>query len=298
MSFRSRITAFLAALSLGACATVQEPAPAPAGAGPALWQVADADTKIYLFGTIHMLPQGLNWRTPAIDRALAEADELVFELSTEGDPQENGRTMLRMGRSAGLPPLVDRVPRGKRKAMQRAIAASGYPEATLNQLESWAAAFVLSAASLRNVGVSAGAGVEQMLGAEFRQRGKPIRALETIEQQFGYFDTMPERAQRKMLESALDKPADARAQFQKTLEMWRRGDVEGISRAFSNQSDETPELRGSLLSRRNANWARWIDDRLDRPGVSFVAVGAAHLGGKDSVQEMLRGRGLTATRLQ
>jgi hypothetical protein len=53
-----------------------------------------------------------------------------------------------------------------------------------------------------------------------------------------------------------------------------------------------------LLTRRNARWAEWIDARLDRPGTVFLAVGAGHLAGRDSVQAMLEKRGIKAKRVQ
>ena len=48
---------------------------------PALWRLADEDTTIYMFGTIHVLPQGFRWRSAQFDAVLAEADTLVLETS-------------------------------------------------------------------------------------------------------------------------------------------------------------------------------------------------------------------------
>jgi uncharacterized protein YbaP (TraB family) len=53
-----------------------------------------------------------------------------------------------------------------------------------------------------------------------------------------------------------------------------------------------------LIRKRNAAWADWLTKRLDKPGTIFVAVGAGHLAGEDSVQTMLDAKGLRATRLQ
>ena len=45
----------------GACATTPPEPVAPAVPGPALWKVADKDTTIYLFGTVHALPKDVPW---------------------------------------------------------------------------------------------------------------------------------------------------------------------------------------------------------------------------------------------
>ena len=54
-------------------------AAAPAVAAPAMWEVRDADSVIWLFGSFHVLPENLEWRTPLFDQTLADADKIVFE---------------------------------------------------------------------------------------------------------------------------------------------------------------------------------------------------------------------------
>lgn len=301
MSFRSKIAALFASLSLAGCATVQ-PMPAAAGTGPALWELSDADTKIYLFGTIHLLPKGLEWRTPVLERAIAEADELVIETLIGEDAAAQAaqaQTMMAMGTNAtSLPPLAERVSPDKRAALAKVVAESGAPAASLDRMETWLAALTLSAVSYRQMGLEPALGVEQGLTGNYRAKARPITGLETTEEQLGFFDRLSEAAQRELLESALEDPAGARAQFQAMLETWSTGDVEGIARTFDAEMKETPELREALLRNRNAKWAEWLAERMERPGTVLVAVGAGHLVGEDSVQEMLRARGLTTRRLQ
>lgn len=66
-----------------------------------------------------------------------------------------------------------------------------------------------------------------------------------------------------------------------------------------NESLEaTPELAKVLLIQRNANWAKWIKQRLDQPGTVFIAVGAGHLAGKGSVQDQLKALGVLSERVK
>src|SRR5687767_2295067 len=105
-NFIRKLSAVAGAAALAGCATVPQAAKSP---GPALWKVADQDTTIYLFGTIHMLPAGHEWRTPLLDQAFASADELVIETLLGDDPAASAKQMAKLGTSSGLPPLVDRV---------------------------------------------------------------------------------------------------------------------------------------------------------------------------------------------
>ncbi|MGH6780642.1 MAG: TraB/GumN family protein [Sphingomonadaceae bacterium] len=265
---------------------------------PGLWKVADADTTIYLFGTIHMLPPDYHWRTAAFDKALGKADQLILEVVLDKDPAKTGAIMAKLGISPGLPPLVERVPTEKRAALEALIAQSKIPVDRINTLETWAAATTLAATTLRQANISATDGVERQLTSNFEQVGKPVSGLETTEQQLGYFDTLPEAVQRQFLVSVIDSTKDAEAEFRKMMIAWSSGDTQKIAATFDEELLVSPALADVLLKRRNASWTAWVKQRLDAPGTVFVAVGAGHLAGKDSVQTMLAKEGVKVTRVQ
>ena len=289
---KTRLTAALALSLLAAPAAAEAPA---AGSRPAMWKVADEDTTIYLFGTIHMLPKEAQWRTPALEQALAAAEQLVTEVDMESGMREAPAVMMRLGISSELPPLLERVPAAKREKLKAAIAATDLPMAVYDRLETWAAALTLISMSLEKLGFERALGVEEQL----RQAapGKPLGGLETVEEQLGIFDALPEKTQREFLESTLEDPEAIRKEFSEMLAAWGRGDVKAIAETF-NASLTSPELREKLLAGRNRKWAKWVQGRLDQPGTVFVAVGAGHLAGEDSVQAMLKAKGLKAKRVQ
>ena len=99
-----------------------------------MWKVADSDTTIYLFGTIHLLPKGTKWRSPAFDKAAAGSDTLVVEtLIDESNPAATIGELFKLAVSPGLPPLANRVPPDKKAALQAAIAKSGIPPQVLDK---------------------------------------------------------------------------------------------------------------------------------------------------------------------
>ena len=275
-------------------------APAQPQAHPALWKLADADTTIYLFGTMHILPAGTNWMDPAIKKAIDASQSLTLEAVLDQDPTLVASVLLRIGRAQGLPPLADRVPAAQRAQLEALVKASGIPADYLNGMKTWAAALMLTGAALQQIGVDAAAspGVEPQLTALFRSANKPVEGLETAELQLGYFDKLPESAQRAFLAATLDAPAKARDDFQKMLGAWEKGDPAAIEKSFADDPEFTPELRDLLLRQRDRAWAEALARRLDSPATVFVAVGAGHLVGPDSVQKMLADKGLKVTRIQ
>ncbi len=291
-----------AALSLGlasACAA-QEPAVAdpamPAGAepGPALWQLSDEDTTIYLFGTVHVLPEGTDWSAPRIDHAFAEADELVFEIDVAADPAAMQQMVAAKAALDRPGTLRDLMQPDDRAQFEAALGSFGMAPTAFDRVEPWMAAITLSLMPLMSAGYSAGSGVELALNA--RAGDKARGALETVEEQIGLFDSMPLDAQLTFLDETVEAIPEVTATVDEMVARWLEGDAASLA-ALLNEELDDPELYRRLLSDRNANWAEWIDTRMASPGSVFIAVGAGHLAGPDSVQEQLAARGFTVTRI-
>jgi uncharacterized protein YbaP (TraB family) len=294
-----RVAGAFAAMGLvGAAPAPVATVAAPALAHPALWKVADADTTIYLFGTIHALPDAVKWRTPAFDKAFGSAGELMIEVGNIDDQQAVAGELMKVGMAQGLPPLVERVPEAKRAALKAAMAKSGYPTALFDQMKSWMAAVLLLNVTMKEIGLDAEKGAERNLVAQWKAKGGKVEGFETAAQQFGFLDSVSQDGQNKFLEAAADNPAEAKKQFAAMLKAWETGDVAGIAATFDDETQMSAELRDVLMKKRNARWAAWLSARMAKPGTVFVAVGAGHLAGPDSVLAMLKARGLKPVRVQ
>ena len=296
-SLVGRIVAALGlALLVGA---ISAEARTPEGARPALWEVSDPDTTIYLFGTIHLLPDDLKWRTAKFDQAVADSQELVVETIVD---QQNLQSLqaaeFSLGIRQGLPPIAQRVPPAKLPRLRVAIAKSGVPENFFNQMKTWLAAVQLLGVQFRTLGLKGTHGPEEILRQQFLLAHRPIDQLETNLEQFSYFDRLPEKAQRELLDGSIEPASAMDKEYGGMLSSWSRGDVNGIAVTFNRDLAGSPELRQALLLARNANWAKWIEKRMTEPGTIMIAVGAGHLAGKDSVIETLKKDGYKVRRLQ
>lgn len=295
-SLFARWAAFLAALvAVGAPAAAR----APQVARPALWAVKDKDTTVYLFGTIHLLPKDTKWQGAALDKAVADSNDLVIETIVDPkNPAPLMQAMTAMGVSPNLPPLRDRISADKRPALDAAIKASGLPPQAFDRLETWAAAFLLLGVQFKGIGLDGGDGVEAVLRQDFANQGKKVGELETNAEQLGFFDRLPEKAQVALLEGSLSSGKDMQKEFGSMLDAWTSGDVARIAVTFDKDLADSPPLRDALMIQRNRNWTGWIGKRMETPGVTLVAVGAGHLAGKDSVIAMLSKQGYQVTRVQ
>lgn len=298
------LLSMLAALLLGACNSAPDRVTlntVKTGA-PALWKVSGTKPgqvgTAYMFGTIHILPDDVQWRTPALEAAIADSDRLVIEVLGLDDAQGASRIFSRLAVSPGQEKLDARIKPSLRDDLNRIIDAADIPERSLNRMETWAAALSLASAQTRGLGLNSSGGVEKKLTAQFEQAGKPIEALETIEGQLGYFDRLPEAQQRQMLTSVVEESGDSQQAFEQLFNAWMTGDIDQIVTLTDTGILIDPKTREYLLVLRNQDWAEQLDKRLQKPGTSFIAVGAAHLAGPDAVQATLAKRGYKVEKIQ
>ncbi|HEY0114779.1 MAG TPA: TraB/GumN family protein [Allosphingosinicella sp.] len=298
--------AALAGLAQPAAAASEPAAPVRPGAAaptrpprPAIWVIEDEDTKIYLFGTVHIFAASLDWRSTALNRVIQEADELVMETSDVATAEmggENELAMMQLGKSV---PILERVSPAARPRLEEVLRATGLPMEVFDQLQIWAVAFVLTQFQIMQAlreeeGGTELTGAEEVLGQLFRRSKRPISGVETSEEQLGIFARMPLDGQRRFLEATImgGDPADPAPGS--TDANWAAGDVAAIA---AEMETLPADLYDALLTRRNRNWTGWLAQRMERPGTVLFAVGAGHLAGRDSVQSMLAARGIQARRI-
>lgn len=286
------ILAGAAALLLGAC---REPPPPPPPGNPLLWEIADADGQVegWLYGTIHALPDGADWRDSRTDEAIVAADLLVVEVADLDDREELSRAFAAAGQSAGHPPLAQRVPAEQRAAIAALAEDTPYSDQDFRQIETWAAALILAQA-LRTDAESAN-GVDRALVEAFR--GRRVEQLEGARRQFAIFDGLAEADQRAMLSAVVDESGKS-DRSGKAVTLWLTGDEAGLVRESTRGILADPQVRDALLVRRNRDWAAMIEPMLARPERPLVAVGAAHLVGPDGLVALMRAEGYTVRRVR
>lgn len=278
-------------------ATARPPATKTAYATPALWQVKDEDTTIYLFGTVHVLKPGTEWFRDGIKQAFDASDELVLEIVEPEDPQAMAATMAHTALAHDGVKLSDRLDADMRGKYQAAMAANGLLWQMFEPFNPWMAGMALAVKPLEKLGYQADLGAEKTLTSAAKAAGKKIRALETVEQQLGYFAGLPMDSQVKFLNATVEGLPDMDKEFSRLIAHWQEGDPDKLAAEMNESLEATPELAQVLLIQRNMNWAKWIKERLARPGTVFIAVGAGHLAGKGSVQEQLKGMNVASARV-
>lgn len=266
------------------------------GQGPALWSISDADSTIYLFGTVHVLRPETPWGSARVDAAFDAADNVIFEISNPDDQA----ALVPLIRQHGVTPdrplssLLTPEEFADLDAAARTIGGTG---AGFDAFRPWLAALTLSVAPLAKAGYDPQSGVELILKHRAEDAGKPVTGLETLDRQVEILAGLPEEVQLAFLRSTLHDFDEATTELDAMVAAWASGDVATIDRiGVAEMKAESAEVYEALLVRRNTNWADRIQTILAGSGVTFIAVGSAHLAGEDSVQEILESRGVAVTR--
>ena len=269
--------------------------PALKDVDPALWVVKDKDTTIYLFGSVHILKPGLGWFDDGVKTAFDGSDQLVLELveppAAEAQALFGKLAMDQQGKT-----LRSKMNDADRAIYDAAMGKLGIPAPAFDPFDPWAAAVTMSLLAAQKTGFDPNSGVEKQLTAAAKVSNKPIAGLETMEFQLGVFDTLPESEQIAFLVETAKMIDDVGGTLSKMVDMWAAPDPEKLGQLM-NEGLTSRTMYDALLTKRNANWAKWISARMDKPGVTFMAVGAGHLAGPTSVQVLLPAYGLNATRV-
>lgn len=262
---------------------------------PALWVVKDEDTTIYLFGTVHILKPNLSWFDEGVKQAFEGSDRLVLEM-VEPTAAESQALFGKLAIDKSGKTLRSKMSDADRAIYETAMTKTGLPAEALDPFDPWAAAVTLSVISMQKQGFDINSGVEKQLTAAANAAKKPIGGVETMEFQLGVFDSMPEGEQIRFLVETAKVVESSSNMMDKMVELWGTPDPDGLGQLM-NEGLTSRALYDALLTRRNANWAKWIKAEMDKPGTTFMAVGAGHLAGPTSVQNLLPAYGLSAVRV-
>lgn len=278
--------------------TVAQQQPAATPVRPALFAARDADSTIYLFGTVHIRRPGSEWGGPIAQAALQEADEVWTEMeissASEGEIQQ---LVFSHGMAPADRPLSSWLNKAERAELAAAIAHVGGQPEMFERMRPWLAAMTLSVMPMLQAGYDPGAGVD--VAVTNAAGDARMRTFETAAQQISFFANLSDGAQREYLLDTIRAATEDAGEMDAMSGAWERGDLESLeAMALADFRASYPELFGVLFTQRNNAWVEVLTAELEGSGVDFVAVGAGHMLGDGGLVELLRARGVTVERLE
>lgn len=275
-------------------------APGLAQAAPPVWIVqGKPGHALVLFGTVHLLPPGTPWQSPALVDALSRADRLALELdfSAPGTQEAVARGLFQRGLLTDGRTLDQLVPPPVYEQVLKLASENSLPPQAVRRFRPWLAAIVLGQAAIGKQGFDASQGVELTLLGMRRAGHPPVIGLETPDEQIGLFAGLDDQRAAEMLGQSLKEIDTVAERAQKMVTAWMDGDLDRLHHLLLDAMKDTPDLYDSVIVARNRRWLPRLDALLDQPGLTLVAVGAGHMLGPDGLVALLEAGGHTVQRL-
>src|SRR3569623_2892063 len=177
-------------------------ATAPAFAVLVIWDVSDADSKVWLLGSVHVLPKEMAWRTPKLDDLIKQSEQVYFDADIGPLGQ---RAVAISGIKMGFGDKIDWVatltPAQKDK-LAAAITPLGLSVEQLGALQPWLADAMIQETVIEHLGYSPSSGVDSTLQAELPKERKAY--FETVAGQLALLAADPLDVQVKRLMTTVD----------------------------------------------------------------------------------------------
>ncbi|MEJ2322673.1 MAG: TraB/GumN family protein [Gammaproteobacteria bacterium] len=255
-------------------------------AHPAMWLVEDQDSKVYLFGSIHVLPEGVRWYTPVIATAFENADELVIESKADDVDDQAMNSYIR---ARAL------LPGGQTQELARLLELDEY---SVSRMQPWLLRIVIANEIFEYSGMERTLGVDTLFEQTAARNNMRISSLETPTEAMMTLAEYPLEVQLQQLSESLNNAPNNNTQdgLGGLLISWATGDIDRNARLIARSM--TPLTYRNVVVKRNEKWLPRVERYLDKPQQTMVVVGNAHLVGKGNMIDMLRQRGYLVSRVQ
>ena len=268
-------------------------------AHPALWMIDDGQTKTYILGSVHLLPDDIKWYGGELKEIVEEADEYVFEVHMTPEKVALSRSItLANGLLENGDLLSNYLEADEYSFLIKTATALGIPETSIAGFKPWFASIALSVSSIIKEGWNPESGVDRYIEKIAAKKGAKISSLETIEAQMSTLYDHPMDVQSAMLKDTLVQLKDIKALTLEMVSSWSSGDLDKMAQTFLEPMKEQPAIFEKLVTRRNNNWVPVIKRLIANDQTTLIVAGTAHFIGEGGVINLLKQNGYDVKRIQ
>jgi uncharacterized protein YbaP (TraB family) len=240
----------------------------------------------YIYGTIHIMPK----KDFVISDSIKSAFKSCMELAMEVDLNMNLKTQLEIVKLIMLPEgktIADITSKENSERIRNfCLDSINWKESKYNKTSRFQPFFLSSLITQELIGKS------KSYEIEFKKLAKKnkmsMSGLETIQFQMNLLSEVSNEEQIKMLLLGLTKD---NSEFNKLLDTYLKKDINQLG-TLMNNAELSSESYSNLIVKRNQKWIPIISE-LIQTNPTFIAVGAAHLPGKEGVLNLLKEAGYT-----
>ncbi|WP_252192949.1 TraB/GumN family protein [Rhizobium sp. CSW-27] len=258
----------------------------------------------FLLGTMHLTDPRVLAMPQAAMQAKAAAKVIVVESDEILDPQKAMSklmtkpqlTMMTDGRT-----LQSYLTADETRLLEASLKKRGIPLAAVSRMQPWMlySFFALSTCEMTRK-ARGEAFLDQKIAEDAVRAGKPVKGLETLEEQLESMAAVPTQLHMKSLMEGLDRDDQMGDITATTIDLYLAGDIGMIMPLLKSVSPDGADGEGyaafeqRIVTERNHRMAERALPIL-KDGGAFIAVGAMHLVGDEGLVSLLRKAGYTLT---
>ncbi len=259
-----------------------------------LWEISGNGLKqpSYMFGTFHILCKDDIQFSANLQTALKASQEVYFEMDLD-DPKNTLGGMFFMN-------MKDKTLNDLYTAEELQKISKFYKDSLKMNLSYFNKMKPMMLAALlypRMMPCKTPSGVEIELMSIAKKEKKEIYGFETIEFQSSVFDSIPYNVQAKDLLKNIDSMGKYKVYFNRMVNTYKNQQTDSLVAIVNDKTFSDGENNDALLKNRNVNWIKQLKTILPKNNI-FMAVGAAHLFGKDGLIDLLRREGYTVKAIE
>ena len=262
-----------------------------------LWVVEQNGARIYLLGSVHVLPRKVSPSKPALVNALKESDRVFFETAQSSTPTESahGAFFKKQGTYPKGDDLRRHLTKDARDLMDLVLPMFSLKWEDVQHYRPWLVALRLEQTLYASAGFAARQGVDDFYLELARKQKKQLGALETVGEQLDSFTGMTEAEQNSYLIQTIEGLIHVRPRLEALGELWRSGRTD----VFDQIADEMAKSKvgRQVLRDRNLRWLPKIEQMIARGEKHLIVAGIGHLVGRDGLVRMLRTKGYSVRQL-
>ena len=261
-----------------------------------LWEISGngLSQASYLYGTIHMIGADDFFLTEKTKEAFQKSKRLTLEINME-EMMDMSNLMPLMMQSfmKNDTTLKDLLTEAEYSKVKAHFDKLGMPMMFMERIKP----MFLSALGSEDLANMEQSGNVKSYEMEFvsmaKEKEMPLAGLETAEYQMSMFDSIPYKAQAKMLVESISANSgdeEGKDQFGELVKLYKARDLYGLQEMLQSDDTGINEFQDLLLNNRNRNWIP-VMKKMMKDEVVFFAVGAGHLAGEEGVVALLRKEG-------
>jgi len=246
----------------------------------------------YIFGTIHLICQKDMFPAERLKSYVGQTEQLMLELDLDdADVMKRAASGLMMAGGKTVKDYLKPEEYAKVDEVFKNYLGISYDR--FNAFKP-SMASVLLLTSPKVIGCQPPAAYDSFLMQTAAANKMPILGLETVEAEYAALDAQPFGKQIEALNKMAANPEKTFGAFKSQYRIYLTQNSDELYNLTAKEFKTDGNSQTKLLDERNAAWIPVIEKNI-RAKPSFVGVGAAHLGGKKGVVNLLRARGYKLT---